>query len=81
MKRKAKETIRRGRQKRYGLLLLFFAVLLFLNLTGHPKISEAGVSTSQEIRVGLKNKFLYSHKFLLRTEKGRVEYVIVLERS
>ncbi len=57
MKRKAKETIRRGRQKRYGLLLLFFAVLLFLNLTGHPKISEAGVSTSQEIRVGLKNKF------------------------
>ena len=57
MKRKAKETIRRGRQKRYGLLLLFFAVLLFLNTAGHPSVSEAGVSTSQEIRVGLKNKF------------------------
>lgn len=57
MKRKGKEIIRGLWQKRYGLLLLFFAVLLFFTLTGYPNISEAGVSTSQEIRVGLKNKF------------------------
>ena len=57
MKYTNKRSIRRKRQKGCRLLLLFFVVLLLAGLRTQPYISEAGISTAQDIRVGLKSKF------------------------
>ncbi len=57
MRNNGEKWMRKGRQRRYKLLLFVFAVLFFGGLTTASKVSGAGVGTTEDIRVGLKGKF------------------------
>ncbi len=57
MQKNAENVSRRRRKKRCKMLLFVFAVLFFAGASRHTAFSEAGVSTVQDIRVGLKSKF------------------------
>ncbi len=57
MRNKGDKAGRKAGQRRYKVLLFLFAVLFFGGFTMFPNTSEAGVGTTEDIRVGLKGKF------------------------
>lgn len=57
MRKNAKRSGGRARQNVCKMLLFVFIMLLFAGAFPHAAFSEAGVSTVQDIRVGLKSKF------------------------
>ncbi len=57
MRETTKGTTRRRGQKGYRILLFLFAVFFFGGMGSFPNVSEAGVATVEDIRVGLKGMF------------------------